>query len=333
MTQNTIEHLIVHQLHKEPNGPARVALGAAPLAVNAASQRLIDHLCELYGTRNGKGFGKFEADDAGYAMPQLIRRYAGEQSIDFLTLSQQMMAELQTRAEAEPLASGGYVLIAQVSNPAMQFLFVALISEVIGTAMTDDMNVADSIHLDMDHLRVAGRIDLGSWQAGGERYVSFLRGRGDVAAYFKLFLGCNDVHTPLKETQKLVKGLEAFANEQSIGGNERDQLFQRAHSYLDALGDGQGEVDLASVAEQVFPEAPAQLQTALQSEDLGINDGFVPDRRAIKPLMRFKANGPQWKLEFDRASLRSGAVIYDKHSDTLVLSNIPDDLKKALLSQ
>lgn len=330
--QNTIEHLIVHQLHKEPNGPARVALGAAPLVVNSASQRLIDHLCELYGTRNGKGFGKFEADEAGYAMPNLIQRFMNEQ-LDFQTLSQQMMAELQTRAEAEPLASGGYVLIAQVNNPAMQFLFVALISEVIGTAISDELQVLDSIHLDMDHLRVAGRIDLGSYRAGGERYVSFLRGRGDVAAYFKLFLGCNDVHTPLKETQKLVKGLEAFANEQAIAGNERDEMFQRAHSYLDALGDGQGEVDLATVAEQVFPDAPAQLQSALQNEDLGINDGFVPDRRAIKPLMRFKANGPQWKLEFDRASLRSGAVIYDKHSDTLVLSNIPDELKKALLSQ
>jgi nucleoid-associated protein len=333
MSLNTIEHLIIHQLHKEPNGPARVALGTAPLAINSASQRLVDHLCELYGTRNGKGFGKFDLDDTSFAMPKLITSFAQEQSIDFLTLSQQMMAELQTRAEAEPLASGGYVLIAQVSNAAMQFIFIAIISEVIGTAITDEMGVVDSIHLDMDHLRVAGRIDLGSWKAGGERYVSFLRGRGDVAGYFKAFLGCNDVKTPLKETQKLVKGLEAFANEQAIAGNERDELFQRAHSYLDALGDGQGEVDLATVAEQVFPSSPAQLQTALQSDELGINDGFVPDRRAIKPLMRFKANGPQWKLEFDRASLRSGAVIYDKYSDTLVLSNIPDELKKALLEQ
>ncbi|WP_273428136.1 nucleoid-associated protein [Chitinibacter tainanensis] len=332
MSLNTIEHLIIHQLHKEPSGPARVALAPAALAITPAAQRLVDQLCEQYGTRNGKGFGQF-ADDETLLMPQLVRRFSQENSLDFTGFSRELMAELQTRMEAEPLASGGYVLVAQVNNAAMRFIFIALLSEVIGTAVNDELQVIDSIHLDMQHLRVAGRIDLGSWQAGGERYVSFLRGRGDVAGYFKQFLGCLDVKTPLKETQKLVKGLEAFANEQAIAGDERDELFQRAHSYLDALGEGQGEVALATVAEQVFPTAPAQLQAALENEELGINDGFVPDRRAIKPLMRFKANAPQWKVEFDRASLRSGAVIYDKYSDTLVLSNVPEELKQALLAQ
>ena len=331
MSSNSIQHLIVHQLHKEPNGPARVALSAAAMPVNSAAQRLVDHLCQLYGTRNGKGFGKFEDDENEYPMPALLRRYLDD--AQFVALSQQMIAHLQVRAEQEPLASGGYVLIAHVQNEAMDFLFIALVSEVIGTAVNGEMQIEDSIHLDMDHLRVAGRIDLGAWQAGGERYLSFLRGRGDVAAYFKLFLGCNDMVTPLKETQKLVKGLEQFAEQQALSSQDRDEVFQRAHSLLDEMGNDHGEVNLAEVASQIFPGAPQALQDVLQHEDLGLMDGFVPDRRAIKPLMRFKAAAPEWKLEFDRASLRSGAVIYDKHSDTLVLSNIPDKLKKALLEQ
>jgi len=330
-TPNTIQNLIIHQLHKEPNGPARVALSAAEMPINSAAQRLVDHLCQLYGTRNGKGFGKFEEDEHEYPMPALVRRYLDD--ANFLSFSQQLMAQLQVRAEQEPDASGGYVLIARVQNAAMDFVFVALVSEVIGTAVNSEMQVEDSIHLDMDHLRVAGRIDLGVWQAGGERYVSFLRGRGDVAAYFKLFLGCNDMVTPLKETQKLVKGLEQFVEQQALSAPERDEVFQRAHSLLDEMGNEQGEVNLADVAGQIFPDAPQILQDVLQHEDLGLVDGFVPDRRAIKPLMRFKAAAPEWKLEFDRASLRSGAVIYDKHTDTLVLSNIPDKLKKALLEQ
>ena len=330
---NTIHNLIIHRLHKEPNGPARVSLHDAEIPANGAAQRLIDQLCQLYNQRIGKGFGQFEDDEAQFPLPRLLRRHLIEQSLDFVALSQQMMAELQQRAEQEPLSSGGYVLFARVSNATMNFLFAAVIGEVIGTAVNERMKVDDCIHLDMNNLRVAGRIDLQCWQAGGEKYISFLRGRGDVAAYFKLFLGCNDVVTPLKETRKLVQGLEQFAQTQQMQPEQRDQLFERAHSYLDTLGDESSAVDLASVAAQVWPDAPQTLQAALQDEALELSGGFVPDRRAIKPLMRFKASAAQWKLEFDRASLRSGAVIYNKDNDTLVLFDIPDELRRALQAE
>jgi nucleoid-associated protein len=92
-------------------------------------------------------------------------------------------------------------------------------------------------------------------------------------------------------------------------------------------------VNLASAAEKIWPDAPSHLNDALNDESLGLASGFVPDRRAIRPLVRFKANAQQWKLEFDRASLRSGAVIYDRRSDTLILSNIPEQLKRALMEE
>ena len=65
----------------------------------------------------------------------------------------------------------------------------------LATAFTgrELVNLLDGYTRLQNALRVAGRIDLGAWQTGGERYISFLRGRGDVAQYFKLFLGCNDL--------------------------------------------------------------------------------------------------------------------------------------------
>ncbi len=329
---HTIHHLIVHRLQKEPNGPARVTLAQAEPPANGPAQRLVGELCQSFNQRIGKGFGHFEADEAHYPLPQLLRQYQ-QQQLDFVSFSQQLMTELQQRIEAEPLASGGLVLFAHVSHATMNFLFAAVISEVIGTAISEPLQVEDCIHLDSNHLRVAGRIDLDGWQTGGDKYISFLRGRGDVAGYFKLFLACNDMVTPLQETRKLVQGLTRFADAQQMPAEQRDQLFERAHGYLDALGDESSAVDLATVAEQVWPDAPQTLQTALEDEALELSGGFVPDRRAIKPLMRFKASAPQWKLEFDRASLRSGAVIYNKENDTLVLFDIPDELRKALQAE
>ena len=61
-----------------------------------------------------------------------------------------------------------------------------------------------------------------------------------------------------------------------------------------------------------------------------IAPGFVPNRRAIRPLVRFSASAENWKLEFERSGLHSGAVHYDRATDTLVLSGVPDYLKRML---
>jgi len=67
--------------------------------------------------------------------------------------------------------------------------------------------------------------------------------------------------------------------------------------------------------------------------EAALSSGFVPDRRALRPLVRFRASAQQWKIEFDRSSLRTGAVHYDKASNTLVLSDIPEQLRRMLLDE
>ncbi|AMC34314.1 nucleoid-associated protein [Janthinobacterium sp. B9-8] len=331
MTTNTISNLISHQINKEAHGPVSLRLSDKEITHTPAAQRLIDQLCKLYTQKLGKGFGSFEEDQEAFPMQGLVRQLM--EGADFLASSQQMMQHLLLRLEQEPLASGGHVLIARVKSDGADFILFTILSEIMGTMLDENLNVADSIYLDTANLKVAGKIDLHAWQNGAERYISFLRGRGDVAAYFKSFLGCNDIVVALKETQKLVHGLSQFAEEQHLQPAERDQLFERAHEYLDELGNASCPVTLEQVAEQVWPDAPMQLQNVLGHQDLELTNGFVPDRRAIKPLRTFKTKAPHWKLEFDRSSLRSGAVHYNPENDTLVLSNIPEEMRKELLAE
>ena len=212
-------------------------------------------------------------------------------------------------------------------------LWVALLTEALGSTITDSLDIVDSPHLDLAGLRVAGRIDLTGWQQGAERYISFLKGRGDVADYFKRFIGCDDVVIALKETQKLVRTLGDFADAQKLEPARRDELMERAHLYLDELGETRAPLNLERVAREVWPSEPDRLNDTLHGTTQALTSGFVPDRRALRPLIRFKASAQQWKIEFDRSSLRTGAVHYDKASDTLVLSDIPDQLRQMLLEE
>ncbi|MDT3670876.1 MAG: nucleoid-associated protein [Aromatoleum sp.] len=328
--QHTISHLVVHKLVKEAESAAGVELRAGGCPLDDAAVRLVERLCTQYATRSSKGYGRFEDDEEAFPMPRLVREHVVDRSLDFVELSQRMMRLLQACADEEGAEAGGHVVIARILEDSHDCLWVAVVDEALGSAITGALDVVDCAYLDFAHLRAAGRIDLGGWQRGDERYISFLKGRGDVAPWFKRFLGCSDLVIALKETKKLVRALNDFAETQRLETPVRDAMLERAHDYLDGLGESRAPLALDEVARQVWPEQPERLDAALNADESQLTGGFVPDRRAIRPLVRFRAAGEQWKLEFDRSGLRSGAVHYDRASDTLVLSGLPEYLKKML---
>lgn len=334
ITPNLITDFIVHKLVKEPHQrTAIVEPRTAPVAVSTTVQRLIDQVHKLYSERTGKGYGYFEENENEYPVQKYIRRHHVEARTSFFDFSLELMEHLRLRAQVEQLATGGYVLIAKINNGATEFLLVAIVTEVLGAAITDGMEVVDSVHLDMTHLRVAGRVDLTAWQSGAGRYISFLKSRGDVAAYFQLFLGCNDMLLALEESKKLVIGLERFADQQQLDSTQRDRLFDKAHQYLDELGRTKEIVSLDALTNHLWPHEPEAIRRVLAAEELGLSDGFVPDRRAIKGLVKFEGKSNFWKLSFDRKAMRCGDLRYDEENDTIVLSSIPEELREELINE
>lgn len=331
---NSITDVIVHKLIKDSQQRvANVELRPAPLQVNEAVQKLIDGLYKLYAERVSKGFGRFEEDANEYPVQRYLQDHLAPQGESFFELSKKLMAHLQTRAAAESFATGGYVLVAKISSNGHNFLLCAIVTEVLGTAITERLDVVESMHLDMSQMRVAGRIDLTTWQAGGDRYISFLKGRSEVSGYFKLFLGCNDLQVPLAESKKLIDALESFAEQEGLELEARDGLFTVAHNYLTGLSKDGTPVELESFSNHVWPQAPASLQMVLVDPARSLSDGFVPDRRALKRLVRFEGRSQHWQLKFDRRALRSRDVEYDRKEDVLILRNLPRTLRDDLLSE
>lgn len=323
-------HLILHRLDKEAHAPSRLTLRDSQIPATATAEQLVNQLSDFYGARSSKGYGRFEDDAASFPTVKLVREYCASQ-LDFVAFSHAMMRELKVRIDSEETATGGQVLFARLQQSATSdSLLVAIIPEAVSVELDNALEMHERRCLDLAGIRVAGRIDLAAWQSDSGRYISFLKGRAEVANYFKAFLGCNDVVAALKETQKLIKGIEHYAQEKRLPQEERDTLFQEAHSYLDGLGEHNLPLSVDRVVEHLCPNEPEALRATLADEELGLNNGFIPDRRAIRPLLRFKAAGPTWKLEFNRKSLSAGDVIYNRNNDTIVLYNIPETLKKEL---
>lgn len=331
--EHVVTHLIVHKLNKEPNAPATLSLRPAACPLDAAAVRLVERLCSQYASRSAKGFGRFDEDEERFPLARWLREHVIEQTLDFHALSRHMAEQLKAIADEDELEQGGFVVIARVREGETDCLWAVLIGEAAGTTIGGTLDILDCAHLDISALQAGGRIDLGGWQRGDERYLSFLRGRGKAGSWFKRFLGCSDVVVALQETKKLVMTLSQFADGQRLEPAARDTLLGRAHDYLDALGESGTPVEFDELAREVFPEQPARLDAVLSAENAKLASGFVPNRRAIRPLVRFSASGEQWKLEFDRSGLHSGAVHYDRATDTLVLSGLPDYLKRMLTEE
>jgi nucleoid-associated protein len=268
----------------------------------------MERLCRHFAERPGKGYGWFEKDERSFPMPRLVREHAIEERMDFATLSKEMVALLQQRGRGQ----GGRGRL-RAHRPRhrvrRRLLYVALLQETLGTVIGDGLSIQDSPHLDFPALQVAGRIDISAWQAGAERYISFLKGRGDVAGWFKRFLGCTDVVIALKETKKLVETLSHFADTQQLEAAGRDELLERAHLVLEEMGDSGAALNLEAVAAQIFPDAPQKLSETLQDEALDLASGFVPDKRALRPdPLQGQRRRLEARVRTQRPALRRRAV-------------------------
>ncbi len=334
--QYTIVNLIVHKLLKIAHGDANIELRPGGIVnVTPTAQRVIDQLHKLYSERTGKGYGKFDSDENNFPMSRFVRQHFIDNSIDFSALTQLMMEHLKVRSNEEQLATGGHVLFAHVNNGATDFLLTAIVTDAIGTAITAGaMDFIDSTYLDISHFRFAGRINLTAWQSETEeRYISFLKGSGDVSGYFKKFLGCNDVLNARRETQKLIEGLNKFAADQHLDPTARDSLLTQAHSYLNNLATNSTPLSLDALANNLWSNAPNELLAVLTHDSLELSDGFVPSKKEIEKLVKFRGASTHWKLEFDRDALRCEDVRYNEKNNTLILSNVPQALRNELLEE
>jgi nucleoid-associated protein len=251
-------------------------------------------------------------------------------SLTFFEASKQLLTVLVTKADPVAFATGGYVLMAHlISEQDVSWFIVAIINNVDSSAIDDEkLEVRKSVHVDLENVRVAGRVNITDWLGGDleKRYVSFLKQRGDVADYFKLFLGCNELIDDVEESKKLVTVLKAFAKAEGLEQKEKEDFLQQAHDFCNT----DQPLSLEALANAIWPNDPNKLQHAFVEGDVQIRDGFKPDGRSIKSLTRMKYKTNYWSVDLDRHALSSGYARYNQKKGELILLNLPDELKAEL---
>ncbi|MDG2949324.1 nucleoid-associated protein [Exercitatus varius] len=316
-----IKHIIYHILNKEVQGDPEIVSRPAEIEPTDTHLKFLTGLAEAYSSRAGKGFGQFDADEDSYPMPRIVREYLENQN--FYSATERMMKTLSHRIQEQPLATGGKVFIVHFEEKQLDYLLIAILVEKTAFS-TNDWQLVEGERLDIEHLKFAGRINLTAWQAGEQRYISFLKGQGDIAQYFKLFLGCNDVLIAQKETKKLVELLEEFATEQGLDIDTKPAFFQSVQEYLYDISNNEEAFFVETFANRVWSKDPQQLKDKLSNEETGVSDGFIPDKRSIKKLSTFAGKTKHWRLTFDRTAVSTGDIVLD--NGRIIINNPTEGL-------
>lgn len=301
-------------------------MGRPDLAVTAPVQRVIDELHELYSRRGSKTHGRFSTDEDDYPMQRFLRDYVDGGGDAFGPMTERMMRTLETQARRKPNAGGGHVFFAHFANDKGTFLLIAILNDKLSAALTSSLDVQDIQHLDLDGFRFAGRINIDGWRAAEPRYIGFLKGKGDIAEYFREFLGCNDAVEAKAETRDLVDALGFYADARGMELEARQAFLQRAKDICGRSAKARTEISFEALANELVPDEPEGLLVVLVDPDRGLSDGFVPNSVVLGRLVSFKAKTSLWSLEFDRAALTTGQIEYNRAERTLTITDPPPEL-------
>lgn len=329
---NNIVSVAVHDLRKTEQG-FDVVLGRPVLRITETTQRVVDDLNDLYTRRTSKSHGKFSDNEVDYPTQGHLRSYVEGQPGDFADFTSRLMATLQVQARRRSNAAGGHVFFSHFERDTRQFLLVAIVNDKLGAALTRDMDVQDIQHLDMDGFRFAGRVNMTGWAAGDPRYIGFLRGKGDVSDYFKEFLGCDTTFQDREDTAGLVSALKQFAEDQGMDAQAKGEFLGRAKSICDRSAKAREELEFTALANELVPADPDSLINVLTDPDRALNDRFVPNRRVLGSLVKFKAKTPLWSVEFEREALTGGNIIYDPDDNSLLIRGLPPELAEQLRTE
>lgn len=323
---NNIRHLAVHDLRRAQNG-LQVVHGNDALAVNPTAQRIVDALDDMYTKRSSKSHGQFSNDRDNYPASGYFETYLDENDGgDFADLTQRLMKTLLAKARGVPNAGAGHVFFAHIERDGRELMLIATVTEKLGAALTNQFDAQDVTHLDLEGFRFAGRIDLTGWQQGDERYVGFLRGRGEVAEYFKEFLGCVSSVSDKLSTRELVTALREYADDQEMNPDARNDFVTRAKSILDREARAHEQLDFQALANELTPTDPTSLSEFLGDPARQLGDGFVPNRRVINTLVKIQYRAPRWAIEIERGAMNDGEVSFDPENNALTINNLPDEL-------
>lgn len=356
-----ITHVILHELMKEQHQNGELNCRDKELDLLDSSrpegidpvEHLVEQILELYTKKMGKGLGFFEENTVNYPFSKLLAEFieyekeseegkeedVSEQFVDFTIIA---MENFLAKINDEEFATGGYILFTlYLDGDNSQKCCIAMLRNKQGSAIDTDLNVKETIHLDLDKLHICCQIDLGSWQDPTDedtKYMTFIKGRASSTTpkYFLKFVGCAEFSDSKRETETLTQIIKDYCRSQEFNREQSINFRRKVYDYCKEKSDNHESVYVTDLSRYLNEDDPDKFLSFVNEGDYEVSNGFEIHPNSLKKLQRVTGGNKHIRLSFD-ANLYGNQIklVPDgrritANGQTVVIENTPSNLVDAI---
>ncbi|GFM87782.1 nucleoid-associated protein [Pseudomonas cichorii] len=331
-----ILHSVIHKIDKKPDGsPAVLFLGNAEQAESQARDDLMYQFNESYNATADKGWGLFHPESGAYPLSGWLGKYLGD-GINFLEFSTTAVEHLVKLMGESNLTTGGHALFCHYLQGMTDYLVIALVQETEAVTMTEELALMTVKRLDLDHIRLAARINLSEWKnnPASRQYISFLKGKQGrkVSDYFRDFIGCQEGVDGPGETRTLLKAFSDFVESEDLPEESAREKTKTLVDYASSQSKLGEPIGLEELSELIDEDRPRAFYDHIRNKDYGLSPEIPADKRTLNQFRRFTGRAEGMSISFE-AHLLGDKIEFDKAGGTLTLRGLPtqliDQLKRA----
>ncbi len=326
-------HSVIHKIDKKPDGsPAVLHLGGAEQVESQARDDLMSQLNESYNATAGKGWGFFHAESGAFPLSGWLGKYLAGVG-DFLKFSTTAVEHLVKLMEESNLTTGGHALFCHYQQGMTEYLVIALVQETEAVTMTEELHLMTVKRLDLDHIRLAARINVSEWQNNpqSKQYISYLKGKQGrrINEYFRDFIGCQEGIDGPGETRTLLKAFSDFVESEDLPEESAREKTQTLVGYSMSKAKLGEPVSLDELSELIDEDRPKNFYDFIKAADYRLSDSLPPDKKTLNKFRRFTGRAEGMSISFE-AHLLGDKIEFDEAGGTLTLRGLPTQLTDQL---
>jgi len=308
------------------------------LAIDGRGEDLMRDVKQAFIARSGKIYGEFSEDLSKAPLFPWLREWR-EGKMSFTSLCQNLVQHWQSSLDISRPEVDGNLLFMLDSVEEGQFLYIVLLDHREGLYFDSQLQLADSIYLDVAKMQLAVKISVDQALVDDEKnYLAIFKGRGDktLADFFTHFIGLGE---PL-DTASATEAFLHMVNDYT-GAMETERAVEARAQVVDycvqqdKLGETVEYTELsktladtgADEGEEQFAQFIAQYQ---ESRELPTEQELIPDRNKIRQFVRISGRSDLLSMSFN-ADCLGESIIYDSATDSLTITSIPNSLKMRLM--
>ena len=328
-----VRHSAIHKIDKKSDGsPAVLHLASSEQVESQARDDLMQQFNESYNATAGKGWGFFHAESGAFPLSGWLGKYLAGVG-DFLKFSATAVEHMVKLMEESNLTTGGHALFCHYQQGLTEYLVIALVQETEAVSMTEELSLLTIKRLDLDHIRLAARINLSEWQNNpqSKQYISYLKGKQGrrINEYFRDFIGCQEGIDGPGETRTLLKAFSDFVENEDLPEVSAREKTQTLVSYSMSQAKLGEPITLDELSGLIDEDRPKNFYDFIKAKDYGLSNTLPPDKKTLNKFRRFTGRADGLSISFE-AHLLGSKIEFDEDGGTLTLRGLPTQLTDQL---